>query len=231
MDSGLTKTIGLAAITVLITVFVARASGTPVQEAAGTLAADSAALHKDSAVTPKWIDDAGILALIGVMNGREMAASNMELSSWHSDSVRAFAETMVRDHGSLQRSTDSVATLLKMAPVAPALAADVSNAFQAQMDSMMAGRGGVALDRAYVAHQIASHAMMASYIDQLSAATESPELQAWLDVVGGRVDAQITRAKAMQQQLAARDSIVSDSLARRDSLRAERQKRQANRNR
>jgi len=226
MDSGLTKTIGLAACTVLITVFVARASGAPVQEAAGTLAADSTALQRDSTVTPRWIDDAGILALLGVMNGREMAASNMELSGWHSDSVRAFAETMIRDHAALQRSTDSVASLLKIAPVAPALAAQVADAFQAQIDSMLTGRGGGALDRAYVAHQIASHTMMATYVDQLSAATESPELQAWLDVVGGRVDAQLTRAKAMQTRLAARDSVVSDSLARRDSIRAARLKRQ-----
>ena len=221
MDSGLTKTIGLAAITVLITVFVARASGAPAQEAGGTLA-DSVAAKKDSGVTPKWIDDPGVLALIGVMNGREMAAANLELSGWHSDTVRALAAQMARDHGELQRSTDSVAALMKMTPVAPALAENVTIAFQAQMDSMVAGRGGMALDRGYVAQQIASHAMMASYIDQISAVADRPELQAWLDVLGGRVDAQIARAKAVQAQLAARDSIVADSVARRDSLRAAR---------
>lgn len=221
MDSGLLKTIGLALVTILITFFVARADG-DANQAAGTIALDTAGLQRDTSVTPKWVDDANVLALIGTMNNRQMEAADLELSAWHSDTVRALAASMYRDHAALQRATDSVATEMHLVPVPSALGASVNAAFQAQIDSTMTGRGGMALDRGYVAQQLASHSLMATYLDQMAEVTERPELKAWLDTLGTRVDAQIARAKTAQATLAAADSIVADSLKKRAARRAHR---------
>src|SRR3954468_15340606 len=147
MDSGLQKTIGLAAITALITVFVARADAGGSNSAGGTLAADSMALNRDSAVTPHWLSDANLLSLVAVMNQKQVAAADLELSGWRSDTVRALASQLVQEHAALQRSADSLAASLKLAPVPGALTGDVAAIFQKQIDSLMAGRGGGALDR------------------------------------------------------------------------------------
>jgi putative membrane protein len=220
MDSGFQKTIGLAVITAVLTVFVAQADGGATGTAGGTLAADSA--QRDSTVTPHWLSDANLLSLISVMNQKQIAAADLELGAWRSDTVRAFAAQMASEHAALQRSVDSLATSMKVAPVAGALNGDVMSIFQSQIDSAMAGRGGSALDRAYVGQQVASHTLMSEYLDQFVQIAQRPELRGWLEAAGSRVDAQLARAKAVQGQLAMADSIVADSLARRAEARRNR---------
>lgn len=220
MDSGLQKTIGLAVVTAVLTVFVAQADGGATGTAGGTLAADS--VQRDSTVTPHWLSDANLLALVAVMNQKQVAAADLELGAWRSDTVRALAAQMAAEHAALQRSADSLATSMKIAPVPGALTGDVMAIFQSQIDSAMAGRGGSALDRAYVGQQVASHTLMSDYLDQFVQLAQRPELRGWLEAAGSRVDAQLARAKAVQGQLAVADSIVADSLARRAEARRNR---------
>ncbi len=218
MDSSLAKTFGLAALTAVMTVFVARVDGGATTEAGGTLASDSSALRRDSVVTPKWISDGNVVAIASVINGRQIAAANLELSSWHSDTVRALAASLAHDHSELQHSLDSVATSLKLAPVPSALSAEVLATFQAQLDTLAEYRGG-ALDRAFVAQQARSHQLMAQYFTELGAVTTSPELQAWLESASARVASQVSSLTGQQRAFVVADSVKADSLARRaDSL-------------
>lgn len=219
MDSSLSKTIGLAALTAVMTVFVARVDGGATSgQAAGMLAGDSALTRRDSAVTPKWISDGNVVAIVTAMNGRQLAAANLELSSWHSDTVRALAASLAHDHSELQHSLDSVVTSIKLASVPSALSADVLTTFQAQLDSLAGNRGG-ALDRAFVAQQISSHQLMAQYLGELGGVATSPELQAWLESASARVASQVSTLTGQQRAFVVRDSVVADSLNRRaDSL-------------
>jgi predicted outer membrane protein len=219
MDSGMTKTIGLAVLTAVIASFVARADGATVREAGGTLAADTIAMRQEAAVKPKWLNDANALALLRVMNERHVAAADIELSSWFSDTVRAFAASMAREHAEMQRSVDSAASALKIAPVMPALGEEVTAAFQAQIDTMLTARGAKAMDRAYVARQVVSHRMMTDYANQLANVAERPEIQSLLRGIAGRTAAQQARAQTLQTTFAVADSIVADSLARRAARR------------
>lgn len=215
MDSGMTKTIGLAAVTAFLAVFVARADGSTVRQANGTLS-DSAL--RDSTATPKWLNDGNLLALLGVMNARHVAAADFELSSWHSDTIRALAASMAREHAELQRSADSLAGAIHLAPVAPALADSVNAAFQIFIDSLYGARGP-GLDRAYVRQQVASHKLMATWSNQLSALAARPEVSAFLGAASARAGAQASRAQSVLAMYAVRDSIVADSLARRAARR------------
>ena len=213
MDSSLAKTIGLAAITAVITVFVARADGgAATGEAAGTLAADS--VHADSAVTPHWINDANILAMLGTMNAKQVAAANIELGAWRSDTVRAIAQTLQHAHTELQHAADSVAQSLRITPVPSALNDEVVAAFQAQVDSLSMYRGS-ALDRAFIVEQLNSHKLMSSYLDQLSEAATDPSLKNWLTSTNALVAAQITQLNTQRLAFAAADSAATDSLAKR----------------
>ena len=219
MDSSLAKTFGLAALTAVMTVFVAQVDGgATMGQAGGTLATDSAALRRDSAVTLRWISDGNVLAIVSAINGRQIAAANIELSRWHSDTVRALAASLAHDHSELQHSLDSLATALKLVPVPSALSAEVVATFQAQVDSLGEYRG-VALDRAFVAQQVASHNLMAQHLTELGAVTTSPELQAWLESASARVASQVSSLTGQQRAFVVADSVKADSLARRaDSL-------------
>ena len=176
----------------------------------------------------KWISDANILSLLSLMNARQINAANVELQSWHSDTVRAFAVSMLRDHADLQHSIDSVADRTHIAPVAPALSQSVSLTMQAQVDSLV-GRGP-SLDRAYVHEAVGSHQIMSDYVQQLAAVAERPEVQAVVAGAVSRVSAQLARARMLDSLLTRVDSATkADSLARRaarDSSRAARQRRE-----
>jgi hypothetical protein len=99
------------------------------------------------------------------------------------------------------------------------MAAQMTSAFQAQMDSTLGNRGA-SLDRAYVRLQVDSHKLMGAYLDQLAGVASRPEIVALLGTIGTRAAAQAGRAQALQASFAVADSIVADSLARRAARRS-----------
>ena len=191
-------------------------------EAGGELARDSAK------PALRWLDDANAVALLNVMNGRQLAAADAELSSWHVDTVRAFAAELSREHSALQHSIDSIADAMKLVPVAPALAPLVRARMQVQIDSMWqhAGRG---FDRAYLDQAVSSRRLMYLYLARLSAVAQSPGLQQVLALVSDSVKSQLNRANALRTTFAAEDSAAADSAARRAARRAARLEHGANR--
>src|SRR5437016_1180595 len=56
-------------------------------ESAGEVVSDSIS----KPIKERWITDANILSLLSAMNARQIAAADVELETWHSDTVRAFA--------------------------------------------------------------------------------------------------------------------------------------------
>ena len=144
-------------------------------EVAGEVALDPAAARPRI----RWLNDANVLSLLGVMNSRQIAAADVELESWHLDNVRAFASTMAREHAELQHSADSLAEQLRIAPITPALAQVLAARMQAQVDTLR-WRPGRSLDRAFLRQQVASHELMADYVANLTGVAERPEVQALL---------------------------------------------------
>ncbi|HEY4216100.1 MAG TPA: DUF4142 domain-containing protein [Gemmatimonadaceae bacterium] len=206
------------------------ASATPRTAAtpdSGATRVDSAAgeVSRDSSSTPvgRWLTDANALALFTTMNSAQMAAANVELQGWHSDSVRAFAESVVRNHAELQHSADSLAGRIGLVPVAPALAEEVMATMQAQNDSMRVYRGGT-LDRAFLTQQVAGQGMMSTYAEQLSGVAQRPELQAFLASAAATVGAEATGARALQRGLMVADSLSAAAAADSAAKRAARRK-------
>jgi predicted outer membrane protein len=186
-------------------------------EAGGDVARDS------TMPAVRWLDDANAVALVNAMNGRELAAADAELSSWHVDTIRAFAAEMAREHAAMQRSLDSAASALQIAPVAPALAALVRARMQAPIDSMWR-HDGQAFDRAYLAQAVTSHQLMFLYLTRLSAIAQNTGLQQVLSAASDSVKSQLSRATALRATFAAADSAAADSTAKRAARRAARLK-------
>jgi predicted outer membrane protein len=190
-----------------------------VDSAAGEVAPDSVVVPT---TTGKWITDANVLSLINAMSAKQIAAADVELSAWHSDTVRAFAASVAREHAEIQHSTDSLSERLHLAPIAPALAESITGTMQAQVDSMKTFHAA-GLDRAFVREQAASQSTMAGYLSTMTGVAERPEIQALLASAAARVEAQLGRARALQASFTAADSAASlaaaDSAAKRSARR------------
>jgi predicted outer membrane protein len=186
-------------------------------EAAGEVARDSSAPRENI----KWLNDANVLAIVTTMNQRQLAAADAELSTWHVDTVRAFAASMYREHTALQHSIDSLAEAVKLAPVSPALGTTIRGQMQAQIDTIYQ-HGGRGFDRAYVMQAVAGHQLMAQYLSQLSAVSDAPAVATLLGSLTTAVQSQITRANAMRALFAIADSVTADSVRRAEERRAAR---------
>jgi predicted outer membrane protein len=183
-------------------------------EAAGDVILHSSADTASPRPTVRWLTDANLLAMLAVMNSRQIAAADVELEAWHVDSVRAFAALVAREHAELQHSVDSVSERIHIAPIAPALAHTVSSTMQSQIDTLRRTYGR-ALDRAFMREQVASSQFMADYMGELAAVAERPEVQKLLSSSKDRVNAQLNHARALQTRLAIADSTAAaDSAAR-----------------
>lgn len=186
-------------------------------EAAGELANDSGSPRENI----RWLNDANVVAILTMMNQRQLAAADAELSGWHVDTVRAFAAALYREHTGLQHSIDSVAEATHIVPVLPALGTAIRGQMQAQIDTINQ-HGGRAFDRAYATQAVAGHQLMAQYLTQLSAVADAPAVSTLIASLDSTVRSQITRASALRAIFAAADSIAADSAKRAAERRAAR---------
>jgi hypothetical protein len=194
-------------------------------EAGGEVIDSMAALEAQA-----WITDGNALSLLGVMNARQIAAADVELEAWHSDTVRAFAAAVAREHAEQQHSADSLATRLKIAPMMSALNLRIDTAFRARIDSLR-GLSSTSLERGFVHQQVVAEQAIADYSDQLTGAVRAPELRALMESSANAARARLARARTLDASLTLADSMkkaaVADSLAKvaarraaRDSARA-----------
>ncbi len=188
-------------------------SGRPMMDSSG---GEVAGALDEAPVAGHWITDANAVSMMRTMTARQLAAADVELSAWHSDTVRAFAADVAREQAAIQRSVDSTAGQLNLSGVAPALAQLVNDSLQATIDSLQRHRG-TTLDRAFVAQQVSSLALVQRYASLLAATSRAPELQAVLASAAARVGTQLDRARALNARFAVADSVAaaaaSDSVA------------------
>lgn len=195
----------------------ARPAAARTSEAAGDVAKDSASPRDNI----KWLDDGNVLALLTTMNQRQIAAADAELSTWHVDTVRAFAASMYREHTELQHAIDSLVESTHIIPVLPALGTTIRGQMQAQIDTIYQ-HGGRGFDRAYVTQTVAGHQLMAQYLTQLSAVAEAPGVSTLIGAMAAKVQSQIARGNAMRAMFALADSVTADSVRRAAERRAAR---------
>jgi predicted outer membrane protein len=164
--------------------------------------------------------DDNIIALARLLNVRVKAAADYELQRWGSDTTRALAEEMAREHAAIRYTIDSVAASLGMTPVLPALASEIDSATRRHL-TMLEVAGGRPLDRAYVKEHIASHEYMIDYVTKFAAAAERQALRTAMDTISAKLKTHLASGRALQVEYAKADSLK----AVRDSVRRERNRR------
>jgi hypothetical protein len=198
----------------------AKVQRTDTGEAGGEVIDSTAAIEAQA-----WITDGNALSLLGVMNARQIGAADVELEAWHSDTVRAFAALVAREHAASQHSIDSLATRLKIVPVMSALNLRIDSAFRARVDSLRA-LSSSSLERAFAHQQVVAEQAIADYADQLTGAAHTPEVRGLMQTAADGARARLARARAFDAALTLADSLkkaaVADSLDRVAKRRAAR---------
>lgn len=165
-------------------------------------------------VVGKWLNDGSVVSLISVLNQHEIAAAGAEFQAWHSDSARAFAASMIQDHAAMQHSIDSAAAAAGVAPVMPALGLELQDSLKSVVDGLKTLQGAP-LDRAYLDGEVASHAMLVDYYEELAGVAEHPAIVGALANGVATLQLHARRAQLMRSMLA-----MVDSARRTDSLAA-----------
>ena len=110
----------------------------------------------------------------------DIAAGQQALHRSHNRAVRAFAQTMVRDHAAVNRQAVALVTRLHVTPEANPTSAALSVQATATL-RRLAGLHGAAFDRAYVANEVAYHRTVNGALrDTLIPAAHNADLKALL---------------------------------------------------
>lgn len=118
-----------------------------------------------------------------------------------SSAVKGFAQTMVTDHGAVNKQAVALAQRLKVTPEAN----DVSRQLQQGADEARAGlesKSGAEFDRAYMQREVEYHQAVLDALDQtLIPGSQNAELKALLQGARPAFVAHLERAKQIQSTL------------------------------
>ena len=125
--------------------------------------------------------DAEIAHIAYTAGAIDVAAGKQALAKSRNASVRAFAQTMVRDHEAVNRQALALVKKLDVTPAPNATSAALSGQAEATM-KRLATLDGAAFDRAYAANEAAFHKTVNGALEQqLIPAADSKELKSLLE--------------------------------------------------
>lgn len=100
--------------------------------------------------------DPQIVGIVGTANRIDIAYGNLALSKSKNKEVRGFAQQMVRDHSTVQKSVDDLSAKLGVTPAE----SDTSAALKSQAEETTAklkALHGKAFNKAYIDNEVAYH--------------------------------------------------------------------------
>jgi putative membrane protein len=148
------------------------------------------------------LDDAAIAHIAVTANTIDADMGELALERSTNDEVRAFAETMIRDHRGVNEQAVALATRLGVTPtdndVSRSLTSDASSA-----RSRIEGLSGAEFDRAYMEREVAYHqAVLNALDDTLIPGATNAELRSLLETARGAVAAHLEHARSLSATLA-----------------------------
>jgi hypothetical protein len=184
------------------------------QVSAGDVALDSVT----QAVNAHWLTDSNVVALLSVIDSRQMDLAHEELQAWASDTVQMLAVNMLHSYQAQQQSLDSLASALALTGSMPALGVALDTSLQ-RHTAVLAGLGAARLDSAFLREARVQAAWAAGYFTRLSALATAPELAAFAATAANRATLQLHQITQLMVQRAAPPS---DSTQSSDSTRRRR---------
>ena len=146
-------------------------------------------------------NDAQIAMIAVVADTVDIDAGNLAAKKASSKEVKAFAETMVRDHTAVNAKATALAKKLGVTPEESA----TSKSLKANGDKTLAklkGMSGAKFDKAYVDNEVSYHeAVIGVVTNTLIPNTKNAELKSLLESAGPIFTSHLEHAKELQKSL------------------------------
>jgi putative membrane protein len=146
-------------------------------------------------------NDAQIAMIAVVADTVDIDAGKLAAGKASSKEVKAFAETMVRDHTAVNAKATALAKKLGVTPEE----SDTSKSLKAEGDKILArlkGLSGAEFDKAYVDNEVAYHEEVIGVVTKtLIPNTKNAELKSLLESAGPIFVAHLEHAKHLQKSL------------------------------
>ena len=166
---------------------------------AAALAAFSAVHAQTTSAAP--LNDAQIAMIAVVANGVDVGAGKLAAEKSSDKEIKAFAETMVRDHTAVNAKATALAKKLGVTPEESA----TSKSLKADGDKMLTklkAMSGAEFDKAYVDNEVAYHdAVIGVVTKTLIPNTKNAELKSLLESAGPIFTSHLEHARTLQQAL------------------------------
>ena len=154
-----------------------------------------------AAAAAPGMNDAQIAHIAVTANAIDSAAGELAKQKGSSKEVKDFAQTMITDHGAVNKEAVALATKLGVSPQDN----DVSRSLTTGADANTAalqGLSGAAFDKAYIDHEATYHQAVLDAIDKtLVPSAQNGELKALLEKVRPAIAAHLDHAKRIQASL------------------------------
>ncbi|MEO7101145.1 MAG: DUF4142 domain-containing protein [Luteolibacter sp.] len=156
-------------------------------------------LHaEDKAAVPT---DAQIAMIAVVADTVDVNYGKLAVQKTSNQAVKAFAETMIRDHGAVNDQATALATKLGLTPVESAASKSLAANGKKEL-ARLSALSGVEFDRAYVNNEVSYHEAVIAMLDQtLIPNTQNAELKALLETGRPIFAAHLEHAKMLQASL------------------------------
>jgi putative membrane protein len=163
---------------------------------AGTVAA-CGTNPNDTAGKAAPLTDADVAGIVVAANSIDADAGEVAASRATSAEVRAFAQTMVRDHRAVNQQAGQLVQKLGITPAENAVTRQLHAEAKAAADDLQK-RSGSDFDRAYLAREVAFHQAVIAAIDNaLLPSVQSTELKGALEGVRPAIVAHLEHAQRL----------------------------------
>jgi putative membrane protein len=147
-------------------------------------------------------NDAQIAAIVVTANQVDIDAGKLAAATTKSEPVKTFAELMVKDHTSVNKSASDLVTKLHVTPESNPTSESLKSGGDQNVASLKK-LSGAAFDKAYVDHEVAYHQAVLDAVDKtLIPSAQNAELKALLVKVRPAFVAHLEHAKSLQASLA-----------------------------
>lgn len=147
-------------------------------------------------------NDAQIAAIVLAANTVDSTAGALAQQKGTNADVKKFGQTMVTDHGGVNKQAVALAGKLHLTPEENPTSRQLTQAGE-QSRNQISGLSGAAFDRAYIDHEVEYHQSVLDAIDKtLIPNAQNAELKALLQQTRPAVAAHLDMAKNLQKQLA-----------------------------
>lgn len=158
--------------------------------------------HAQSGAPAAAPTDPQIAAIVVAANQADIDAAKVAKSHTKNKEVKEFADTMIRDHESVNKQAKALVKKLKVEPQPSPTSKSLTEGGKENIAALKKLKGH-AFDKAYVDHEVAYHQQVLDAINStLLPNAKNPELKGLIEKVTPAFQAHLDHAKQLQTTLA-----------------------------